>query len=344
MILWSSFGYWAGLLAIALVVLTACSTGSTGDESCVEAGRTLNVAFFAYFEPVSYSADGDSASDGFNTHLGYEADLLSALESMPGAGLKFSREAVADWDGIWLLSARPEFDLVGGGITILDSRTFDDSGNKAIVFTSGHITFRQSLLVRAEDAARFPTHEELNDSVKVGALVSTTGEHRLLEITGLVDAEGTLAAGTRVLTAEGEIVADGSRDYFITAAGESPNLRTRRHLFPPSEDMPQVVYLSDDTEESEMLNALRDGTVDAVARGEVGNRDAAHEHPDEFEVTAFDEAIERGGFTLSIEDAELAACLNEKIDYLTDGGRIDYAEWRDDPSVFLRRAETEKRP
>ena len=257
----------------------------------------------------------------------------------PARGLKFSREAVADWDGIWLLSARPEFDLVGGGITILDSRTFDDSGNKAIVFTSGHITFRQSLLVRAEDVGRFPTHAELTDSVKVGALVSTTGEHRLLEITGLVDADGTLAAGTRVLTAEGEIVADGSRGYFITAAGESPNLRTRRHLFPPSEDMPQVVYLSDDTEESEMLNALRDGAVDAVARGEVGNRDAAHEHPEEFEVTAFDEATERGGFTLSIEDAELSACLNEKIDYLTDGGRIDYAEWRDDPSVFLRRAD-----
>ncbi len=339
MILRSSFGYWAGLLAIALAVLTACSTGSNGDESCVEEGRTLNAAFFAYFEPVSYSADGDSASDGFNTHLGYEADLLSALEAMPSAGLKFSRKAVADWDGIWLLSSESDFDLVGGGITILDSRTFDDSGNKAIVFTSGHITFRQSLLVRAEDAARFPTHEELTDSVKVGALVSTTGEHRLLEITGLVDDDGTLAAGTRVLTAEGEIVADGSRDYFITAAGESPNLRTRRHLFPPSEDMPQVVYLSDDTEESEMLNALRDGAVDAVARGEVGNRDAAHEHPDEFEVTAFDDVIERGGFTLSIEDAELAACLNEKIDYLTDGGRIDYAEWRDDPSVFLRRSE-----
>ena len=104
MILRSSFGYWAGLLAIALAVLTACSTGSTEDAACVEEGRTLNTAFFAYFEPVSYSADGDSASDGFNTHLGYEADLLTALEAMPGAGLKFSRKAVADWDGIWLLS------------------------------------------------------------------------------------------------------------------------------------------------------------------------------------------------------------------------------------------------
>lgn len=337
----NSFGYWAGLLAVALALAlaAACSTGGDDAAACVEGDRTLNAAFFAYFEPVSYSVDGDTASDGFNTHLGYEADLLTALEAMQGAGLKFSRKAVADWDGIWLLSAGPDFDLAGGGITILESRTFDASGNKAVVFTSGHITFRQSLLVRAEDAARFSAHAELTDSVRVGALVNTTGEHRLLEITGIVDDKGTLAAGTRVRTAEGEIVADGSRDYFITAAGESPNLKTRLHLFPPSEDMPQVVYLSDDTEESEMLNALRDGTIDAVARGEVGNRDAAHEHPDEFEVTAFDEAIERGGFTLSVDDAELVACLNEKIDYLTDDGRIDYAEWREDPSVFLRRAE-----
>lgn len=335
----SSFGYWAGLFAVVLAVVAACSATSDDEEGCVEAGRTLNAAFFAYFEPVSYSADGDTASDGFNTHLGYEADLLTALETMPSAGLKFSRKAVADWDDIWLLSAGPEFDLVGGGITILESRTFDASGNKAIVFTSGHITFRQSLLVRAGDAARFPTHEELNDSVRVGALVNTTGEHRLLEIVGIVDDEGTLAAGTRVRTADGEVVADGSRDYFITAAGESPNLKTRIHLFPPSEDMPQVVYLSGDAEESEMLNALRDGTIDAVARGEVGNRDAVHEHSGEFEVTAFDEATERGGFTLSVEDAELAACLNEKIDYLTDGGRIGYSEWREDPPVFLRRAE-----
>lgn len=299
----------------------------------------LRVAFFAYFKPVSYSADGDSESDGFNTHLGYEADLLTALEAMPDSGLKFSRKAVADWDGIWLLPAGPDFDLAGGGITILESRELDASGDRAIMFTSGHIVFRQSLLVRAEDAARFSTHGDLTDSVRVGALVNTTGEHRLLEITGIVDGEGTLVEGTRVLTSNGEVVADGSRDYFITSASESPNLETRTHLFPPSENMPQVVYLSDDTEEWEMLDALRDGTIDAIARGEVGNRDASHERPGEFEVTAFDEAIERGGFTLSIEDAELASCLNEKIDYLTDSGRIGYPEWREDSSVFLRRAE-----
>ena len=336
----SSSVFVAAILATLLAMAAACSTGEDGETmACVDGERTLRAAFFGYFDPVSYSADGDSGSEGFDTHLGYEADLLTALEAMPDAGLKFSRKAVADWDGIWLLPARPDFDLAGGGITILESRELDASGNKAVMFTSGHIAFRQSLLVRAGDAARLPTHAELTDSDRVGALVNTTGEHRLLQITGIVDDEGTLAEGTRVLTSNGEVVADGSRDYFITSADESPNLSTRLHLFPPSENMPQVVYLSDDTEESEMLDALRDGAIDAMARGEVGNRDASYKSSGEFEVTALDDAVELGGFTLSVEDAELASCLNEKIDYLTDNGRIGYSEWREDSSVFLRRAE-----
>ena len=59
--------------------------------------------------------------------------------------------------------------------------------------------------------------------------------------------------------------------------------------------MPQVVYLGEKAGESELLNALREGTIDAVARGEIGNLDAAHAHPGDFEVTALDDEIERGG-------------------------------------------------
>lgn len=331
------------ILAALIVCLLACSTAPEPDASCTEDDRVLNVAFYAFFEPVSYSADPEPTSDGFKTHLGYEADLLTALEAMPDAGLKFSRKPITEWDDIWLLSADPEYDLAGGGITILESRTLDASGSKVVTFTSGHIAFRQSLLVRAGDAARLPTHRELTDSVRVGALPHTTGEQRLLQITGLTDAEGTLAAGTRVETATGIVVADGSANYTITAASQSPNLRDRRSLFPPSENMPQVVYLGERIGESELLNALREGTIDAVARGEIGNRDAAHSNPGIFEVTALDDETERGGFTLAAADEELVACLNEKISYLTDDGSIDYAEWREDPSVFLRRAQAKSK-
>ena len=47
-----------------------------------------------------------------------------------------------------------EYDIVGGGITILDSRTRDEMGNQVVTFTSGHIVFRQSLLVRVPKMGR----------------------------------------------------------------------------------------------------------------------------------------------------------------------------------------------
>ena len=164
---------------------------SPGSErwACTDGERVLSVGFYAFFSPVSYSVDTDPDADGFNTHLGYEADLLSALEAMEGAGLVFSRRGIARWDDIWLESAGAVYDIVGGGITILDSRTRDASGTQVVVFTSGHIVFRQSLLVRAQDAARLANHSALTSNVVVGALAGTTGEFRLLELTGLVDAK-----------------------------------------------------------------------------------------------------------------------------------------------------------
>ena len=184
---------------------------------------------------MSYSATGDPNAERFNTHLGYEADLLTALESMEGVGLSFSRTAIPEWPGIWLKSAEPEYDIIGGGITILDSRTRDAIGTPRVVFTSGHIKFRQSLLVRTEDAERLATHAALTSTVRVGALSGTTGEARLLELTGLADANGVLKAGTSIETPQGTVIADGTADYKITAAETSPNLVGRSHLIPPSE-------------------------------------------------------------------------------------------------------------
>ncbi len=329
----------AAALGVLLLCLAACSSETERTESCTEDGRALVVGFYPFFSPVSYGGDEDPNSDGFGAHLGYESDLLRALEAMDGAGLSFSREPIAAWDGIWLQSAGPEYDIVGGGITILDSRTMDASGEEVVAFTSGHIAFRQSLLVRAEDAERLARHSDLTDETRVGVLAGTTGEFRLLELTGLADSDGTLAAGTRVETAQGEVVADGSADYTITAAGESRNLAGRRHLYPPSETMPQVVYLGDELGEIELLEALDAGAIDALARGEIGNLDAVQATGGTFAVTALDDVVERGGFTLAVDDAELLSCLNEKIDYLTDNRRIGYTEWWADSSVFMRRAE-----
>ena len=301
--------------------------------------RVLNVGFYAYFAPVSYSANPDPTSNAFNTHLGYEADLLTALGSIAGSELSFSRRAIGEWPGIWLKAADPQYDIIGGGITILDSRTRDATGTPLIAFTAGHITFRQSLLVRAEDAKRLSHYTDLTHDVRVGVLASTTGEARLLEITGLVDTNGILALGTRIETSQGTLVSDGTEAYKITAADASPNLASRTHLYPPAEKMPQVIYLGSEVGESELLEALADGRIDAVARGAVGNRDAAAASGSAFVVTALDKQVEYGGFTLAREDTELMAYLNWWINYLTDSGNIGYTEWLQDHNVFMARAQ-----
>lgn len=329
-------GFFATSVFIAFLVLSA-SAYAAPSGGCKSDGRPLQYGFYAFFKPVSYSADPDPKSAGFHVHRGYEADLLSALEAMKGAGLAFSRRGIGTWKNIWLRAAGPQYDMVGGGITILASRTLDAAGGKAVVFTSGHVAFRQSLLVRAGDAGRIRGHGDLGGA-RVGVLAGTTGEARLLALTGLADSAGVLAAGARVYTPRGEVVADGSAAYAIRASGASPFLAGRTSIEPPSAEVPRVVYLGAKLGEAELLAALRDGRVDAVARGEIGNRDAALASGGAFAVTALDPEAEYGGFALAARDATLAACISRKVEWLTDGRRIGYRQWRADPSVFMRRA------
>lgn len=329
----------SGCERVQQVVTPPDSVSTDAVSSCTEGARVLNVGFYAFFAPVSYSANEEPGSAEFNSHLGYEADLLTALEAMEGAGLSFKRTAIPAWDGIWLKSTEPAFDMIGGGITILESRTRDADGTPRVIFTSGHINFQQSLLVRAEDAERLATHAALTSDVRVGALPGTTGENRLLQLTALTNADGILAAGTRVETPQGTVVADGTDAYVIQASGATPNLEGRTHLYPPSENMPQVVYLGSELGESELLAALEAGEIEAVARGGIGNGEVAAASGGALVVTAFDEQVEYGGFTFALEDAELAACIDEKINYLTNNRAVGHAEWLADSGIFMKRAE-----
>ncbi len=327
-------------VSVTLVLfLMACSSDIQSPEACSDTPEVLQVGFYAYFAPVSHSADEDPSSDGFKTHAGYEAALLTALKAMEDAGLSFSRSPIEPWEDIWLKSAGDEFDIVGGGITILDSRTMNAAGERLVSFTSGHIAFRQSLLVRSEDAGRIRTHADLTSDDRVGALADTTGEARLLQIVGLANEDGVLAAGTRVETPSGELVADGSADYAITSAWETTNLDERTRLYPPDPNMPQVIYLGDELGEIELLDALKSGDIDAVARGEIGNRDAESAYGGDFAVTALDDEVEYAGFTLSIRDVELRNCIDERINFLTNDRALGYAEWREDRLVFMRRVQ-----
>ena len=327
-------------LAVVASLASACRDGVVDPvpgACAADDGARIRFGFYAFFAPVSHSEDANPDSPGFARHAGYEADLLTAFEAMEPRGMTVMRKPVADWPGIWLLPATPDFDMVGGGITILESRTLDASGERAIEFTSGHIAFRQSLLVRSRDAERFGSYDSLSSAVRVGVLRSSTGEARFLQITGLTNDDGVLAAGTRIETPHGVLVADGTARYTITAASASVELEARTLIFPPSDAMPQVVYLGDESGESELLAALHAGMIDAVAQVEVGNGEAARASEGAFAVAVVDSLAEYGGFALDIDDSKLLACINERLDWLTDKRRIGYAEWRADPGVFLSR-------
>ena len=330
-----------GVVAAAILG-AACDVTAPEAGACPPSDEPLRVAFYAFFAPVSHSADEDPASPGFHAHRGYEADLLTALEVMEGGRLSFLRRAVADWPGIWLLPSTPDVDIAGGGITILESRTRDAAGELAVAFTSGHIAFHQSLLVRAGDAERFASYDALTREVRVGVLRGTTGEARLLQITGLANDDGVLTAGTRIETPGGVVVADGTAAFAITAAKASAVLEGRTRIHPPSGSMPQVVHLGDVSGETELLAALGEGTIDAVARGAVGNGEAAHASGGAFVVAALDSLVEYGGFALDAREPALLACIDEKLNWLTRDRGIGYAEWRDDPAVFLKRARLRK--
>ncbi len=189
---------------VALAILIGCSSP---DEE-----RVVRMGFYAYFEPVSSSEDRDPEAPGFTTHRGYEADLLTAIEAMSGIGLRFDRTPIPDWPGIWLKPASDQFDMVGGGITILETRTRNAMGEPVVVFTDGHIDFGHSLLVRAEDAARLTDYDALSGTDLVGAHSGTTGEFRLLQVIGVIDEEGGLRAGVEIETPDRTItVEDGRR-------------------------------------------------------------------------------------------------------------------------------------
>ena len=324
-------------VVLAVLLLLAGAGCSAGRED-----RVVEVGFYAFFEPVSSSAEADPASPDSDVHVGYEADLLTAIEAMEGDDLRFNRTAIPRWTDIWLRPAGAEFDLTGGGITLLEAGTRDEAGETVVAFTDGHIDFTQSLLVRADDATRLPDHEALLPTDVVGVLPNTAGEARLLQLLGIADEDGGLAAGTRIETPSGWITVETDGSLIISAARASPELAVRSRLIAADPDRPQILHLGEEpgaeVGKPELRAALSDATIDAIARGTVGNTLAAASSDDAFVVTALVSRPERGGFVVDVDDTEVLQQMNEAVAWLTDGGRIGLAEWLADPLVFLDRA------
>ena len=335
--------------------LGGCGSGSGITDgstvaACEAAQKTLadfpamrvNYGFYTDFNPVSYSVTQVPMGSAFHQPMGYEPDLVAAVETFSRGRLSFNTLGIGNpFSGIWLKAAQEPYDMVGGGITALPERTQDADGRQVIRFGVGHIRFRQSLLVRSGSVIN--RHGDLTSEHRVGALRGTTGEKRLLELTGIIDAAGFVRRGTRVQLASGGVLIAGKPDsdsaMRIAAGTGSIAIATRVRLTPAGNARPEVLYFNS---ESEQISALLEGVVDAVARGELGNRVTARDTPG-LRVTAIDtEDNERGAF--SYPDARagnaLRLAMNTAITCLTANGTVGFSQWFDSGgTIFAKRAE-----
>ncbi len=111
------------------------------------------------------------------------------------------------------------------------------------------------------------------------------------------------------------------------------------HLEPPSPELPQVVFFGTDTVQTEQPEALANKEVDALAGDRILNSTVERMWAGALVVTAIDTLVDLGGFTVDQDEEALLACLDDKLDYLTDERSIGFAEWLANPTVFRERAE-----
>lgn len=160
---WLFAGAFVALLSVALV---ACGDDDDNgaDYSLVEAGK-LTVCTDAPYPPFEFEEDGE--------FTGFDMDLLREIAEHEGLELAVK---VVPFDGIWLLPAAGECDLVGSAMTITEERAAQ------ALFSDPYFDADQSLLVRAEDADKFPDLESLAGE-RIGVQTGTTGEQYAMENT-----------------------------------------------------------------------------------------------------------------------------------------------------------------
>ena len=142
--------------------------------ACADDERKLDVRFCAFISPVSHSFSNDPGAAEFNTHLAYEADLLRVSEDTVNTGLSFSPPVLRYGTTSGCKPPARSWTWKGG-ITILDAPTGNVQGNKVVMFTQGHIAFRQSLPVRSHDGKWQAWYEDLTGDVRAGVLAGATG-------------------------------------------------------------------------------------------------------------------------------------------------------------------------
>lgn len=301
------------------------------------------VAFYSDFEPVSYAVNRDPSHPQFNEARGYEVDLLKAISLIPESNMTFRFHGIKEWNNLWLApSTQPHIDIAMGGITREERRLLNDKGEKVVDSSHSTLHFKQSLLMTSKDAVQ--QHTDLNCSYTVGAVIGTTGEYRFLAQANLIDSidKGLIRKGITVITQDRQrYTSDGSLSIY------DERLTKRLKLIPHDCSLPVVHYFE---AEDSMIPALKEGWIDAIARGYIGNKLVADRSNGELAVTAIyslecpkQESItcekkEEGSLFVKAGNQTLLNKLNRYIDYLTDNGKIQYEDWEKNPSIFEERA------
>ena len=119
----------------------------------------LTVCTDAPYEPFEFQDE-----DG--TWTGFDMDIMRVLAGNMDVKLTVK---VVPFDGIWLLPAAGECDVVASAMTITEERA------ASTLFTDPYFDADQSLLVRTTDAEKYSTLASLSDS-RIAVQTGTTGE------------------------------------------------------------------------------------------------------------------------------------------------------------------------
>lgn len=146
------------LLLAATLATVACSSDSDADYALVADGK-LTVCTDAPYEPFEFQDDAGAWS-------GFDMDILREI----AGGLDLELDVkVVPFDGIWLLPAAGECDIVGSAMTITAERA------ASTLFSDPYFDADQSLLVRASEAATYATLDSLAGQ-SIAVQTGTTGE------------------------------------------------------------------------------------------------------------------------------------------------------------------------
>jgi len=119
----------------------------------------LTVCTDAPYEPFEYE-------DDMGNWTGFDMDIMRDISGRMGLELAVK---VVPFDGIWLLPASGECDIVASAMTITEERA------KSTLFTNPYFDADQSLLVRTSDADKFDTLGSLSGN-SIAVQTGTTGE------------------------------------------------------------------------------------------------------------------------------------------------------------------------